>query len=150
MRPKTLKVSELFSIFVITTLCTQQLLQSQNKVFDHSFFIQEVDLAAADLTVHYGRAQVMDYVFPAINIEDVDVIYRKKTAPASPLFLLVNSLQPAIYLIFFGVVSGVLVMFIIVENQQICEGESTILLRQLSSISWQFIGSVFRQGQYGS
>ncbi|XP_071080148.1 glutamate receptor 1-like [Haliotis cracherodii] len=74
-----------------------------------------------------------------------------KTDTTGSFYLVAKPLKVEVYLTFAAAIVGLLIVYSIVENYNsiftaTCDGTSTVFLRQLPSISWQFVGSVFRQG----
>ncbi|XP_046572338.1 glutamate receptor ionotropic, kainate 4-like [Haliotis rubra] len=112
---------------------------------------REVDIASADISVHHGRSQVVDYIYPSFKSDRLDIIYRKRTDSTGHLFFVAKPIHPGVYLIYVGVIVGLLMLFFLVEhhcfieNEPMC-GSTQAVCRQVAEIAWEFVGSVFRQG----
>lgn len=112
-----------------------------------------MDIAAVDLSVQHARAQEIDFIFPSFNYDRLDIIYKKGPDSTGHLFFFTKPLQPGIYLIYFAVTVGVLMLFFLVEHhcfplhEPIC-AVAPAVCRQVAGIAWEFAGSVFRQGRH--
>ncbi|XP_067682641.1 glutamate receptor ionotropic, kainate 4-like [Haliotis asinina] len=64
---------------------------------------READLAAAEVTVHEDRYGVVDFVFPEILIDSVDILYRKGELKKATLLDFLRPFQTTVYFCFLAV-----------------------------------------------
>ncbi|XP_067686944.1 glutamate receptor ionotropic, kainate glr-3-like [Haliotis asinina] len=119
----------------------------------------EVDLAACDLTVNEGRSMFIDYIYPPISTEYIDVLYKKHDKQgSSSLYLLVLPLRPNVYLVLVLIAGLCPLLFALFESVDIflnktpAESEDVGVCclmkvkQNLFHSCWEVTGSLFKQG----
>ncbi|XP_046545525.1 glutamate receptor ionotropic, kainate glr-3-like [Haliotis rubra] len=80
----------------------------------------EVDLAACDLIMNDDRSEFIDYIYPPISTEYIDVLYKKHdTQRSGSLYLLALPLRPNVYLVLFLMAGLCPLLFALFESADI-------------------------------
>ncbi|XP_048254621.1 glutamate receptor ionotropic, kainate glr-3-like [Haliotis rufescens] len=121
----------------------------------------EVDLSACDLIINEGRSDFMEYIYPPIRTEYIDVVYKRHDKQrTTSLFLLALPLRPMVYLILFlmaGLCPLLLAVFESVDFgwNETAAGSGDVgvtyvkkVKQNLLSACWEVTASLFKQGMY--
>ncbi len=117
-----------------------------------TFCLQEVDIGAVDLSVHYGRSLYVDYVFPSFMVETTDIIYRRQGSSDESFFLLLRPLRPDVYIVFLSLCLGTIILFFFFEHFRYLKSKAkhpvkiSTVCWELSAVGWEFIGTIVKQG----
>ncbi|XP_071094844.1 glutamate receptor ionotropic, kainate 4-like [Haliotis cracherodii] len=119
----------------------------------------EVDLAASDLTIHDGRSQFMEYIYPPIRTEYIDVVYKRHDKQrTTSLFLLALPFRPLVYLILLLMAGLCALLLAVLESVDFGGNETASdsgdvgftsvkkVKQNLFSACWEVTGSLFKQG----
>ncbi|XP_046375558.2 glutamate receptor-like [Haliotis rufescens] len=110
---------------------------------------READLALADITIHYQRDQVVDFVLPAFRREVTDIVYRKWKTEDFNWKHLTRPFTPLVVLCITAAL--VFVMLMVAVTERLNPYYSGMMERQSPlEISWKtvwyLLGSVLMQG----
>ncbi|XP_048254622.1 glutamate receptor ionotropic, kainate 4-like [Haliotis rufescens] len=119
----------------------------------------EVDLAACDLTIDEGRSAFMDYIYPPIRTDYMDVVYKRHDKQrTTSLILLSLPLRPWAYLILFlmaGLCPLLLAVFESVDFgwNETAAGSGDVGVTYVKKVKqsllcacWEVTGSLLKQG----
>ncbi|XP_071095290.1 glutamate receptor ionotropic, kainate 2-like [Haliotis cracherodii] len=119
----------------------------------------EVDLAACDLSIDEGRSAFMEYIYPPIRTDYIDVVYKRHDKQRTiSLFLLALPFRPMVCLILFlmaGLCPLLLAVFESVDFgwNETAAGSGDVgvtsvkkVKQNLLSACWEVTGSLFKQG----
>ncbi|XP_071095288.1 glutamate receptor U1-like [Haliotis cracherodii] len=119
----------------------------------------EVDLAACNLIINEGRSAFMEYIYPPIRTEYIDVVYKRHDKQRSTsLFLLALPLRPMAVLILLLMAGLCTLLLAVFENEDFGwnetaaesedEGFTSVkkVKQNLLGACWEVTGSLFRQG----
>ncbi|XP_071095291.1 glutamate receptor ionotropic, kainate 2-like [Haliotis cracherodii] len=119
----------------------------------------EVDLSACDLVINEGRSDFMEYIYPPIRTDYIDVVYKRHDKQrTTSLFLLALPFRPMVYLILFlmaGLCALLLAVFESVDFgwNETAAGSGDVgvtyvkkVKQNLLSACWEVTGSLFKQG----
>ncbi|XP_071079199.1 uncharacterized protein [Haliotis cracherodii] len=111
---------------------------------------REVDMVASDLTVHEGRAKVLDYIFPMIKTDALVILYKEPTGTEKSFFLLTRPLSPIVNVVYLSVVLILPVIMLLLESVKPNSGNrqktrKASRVRRCLGIGWDIVGSLFKQ-----
>ncbi|XP_071095289.1 glutamate receptor ionotropic, kainate 2-like [Haliotis cracherodii] len=119
----------------------------------------EVDLAACGLAINEGRSHYMEYIYPPIRTEYIDVVYKRHDKQrTTSLFLLALPLRTMVCLILLLVTGLCPLLLAVFESVDLGWNETAAgsrdvgvtyvkkVKQNLLSACWEVTGSLFKQG----
>ncbi|XP_046561980.1 glutamate receptor ionotropic, delta-1-like [Haliotis rubra] len=110
---------------------------------------READLALADVTIHYQRDQVVDFVLPAFGTEVTDIVYRKWKTEDFSWKNLARPFSPLVVLCIAAALIFVMLMVAVTERLNPYYSGTTERQSPLDlswKTIWYLLGSVLMQG----
>lgn len=111
--------------------------------------------------INEGRSHFMDYIYPPIRTEYIDVVYKRHDKQrTTSLFLLVPLLRPMVYFILLLMAGLKPLLFAVFQSVYVVWHKTatgsedvgvtflTTVKQNLLSAYWEVTGSLFKQGMY--
>lgn len=103
-------------------------------------------MAAAEVTVHEDRFGVLDFVFPEIIIDSVDILYRKGELKKDTLLDFLRPFQTSVYLCFLVALVVMPLLYLIVQYFIKVGPMLAIEKTPVGDLYQYFMGCVLHQG----